>query len=203
MADPTIVSFTATGSRVLVAKHQRRYCALQYGRFPAELGITFTAVVQVPTGTSGVLEFVQDVISLRRRTGGPAGTECQSTNGQRMLDTTDPYDGPFPVGAGVHTVTTNDSPSTPLPYYEIKQVTEQFRMFLMWTDDTTPRNRVVLGKIQWMWQGKAEATAKPGDCAQGNFAWRRTDNGQGAGNWETGDSPVLTPNVTSLTWQPC
>ena len=204
MADPTLVSFTATGTRVFVGKRNDRNCALMYGDFPASKGIAFEAVVDVPAGCTGVFEFVQDLVVFRKRTGGPSGgPECLTSNGQRVLDTQDPYLTPVPVAPGRYTLTADDSPSAPLPFFERKDIFDQFRMFLMWTNDDTPGHRVVLGMIDWAWQGTAESTRKPGDCAQGNSAWKRTNNGQSAGSWSTTGYPVLSPNVTDLKWQPC
>jgi hypothetical protein len=205
MPDPTLISFTATGSRILVGRRQRDdICSLLYGDYPTEKGIAFAAVVDVPDKCTGVFEWVQDVIALRKRVGGPkGGPECLTSRGQRVLDSQDPYLAPIPVAPGRYTLTADDSPSQPLPFWEKVDVFDQFRMFLMWTNDDTPKNRVVMGVIEWAWQATAEATGAPGDCHHGKAAWKRTNNGQSAGPWDTSGYPVLSPNLTDLKWQPC
>lgn len=215
---PRLISFTATVSDVAVIDPQG-YCQLGLGDVTSLPGIEFTAVVEVPRHKgggkcTGQLEFVQDVITLRTRTPGqlpgPVNPkECFSSNGARVLDTSDPYDTPTPVnGPGRYTVSTNDSPSSPLRHTEIVTASDQFRMFLMWRPSAfNGLIRLPLGRIEWSWDGEAMVN-KPqyADCTEGNNGWSLmsppTDHTSSAAivdaNW-----PTTSPNVTSLTWQKC
>lgn len=201
---PTLISFTATEDDVIVHPFGAGGpCVLQFGNYPTVPGITFTAVVDVPNGWPGTLEFVQDVITHRSITPGLANPrECIDSKGLRRLDTTDPYDS-TPVQPGRRTVTTNDSPAQGLR--ERTECDDKFRMFLMWRPDRFRGSvRVPIAKLEWWWKGQADSHAMPGDCNDGAHAWTRTSGSHGSTpGATTTDLPFTLLNVTALNWERC
>lgn len=214
---PRLVSFTAVRTRVLVHA-QGSDCWLNFGPFPPP-GIEFTATVTLPgPACAGKLQFVQDCVFHRERVPGTATTspkECISSNGKRVLDTTDPYDEFAVAGVGPHTVTSNDSPGGALNPCEMYKADDRFRMFLMWK----PAGllgwlgfRLPVAKIEWWWKGTAEATnPASADCSEGpGFNWTLTsaptDHGDnGPATW-TLRWPVTSPNAVDIIrrgWQKC
>jgi|SRR5947209_10483926 len=201
---PRLVSFTAVEDAVLVHHMDAGGpCVLQFGDYPTTPGIAFTAVVDVPAGWPGTLEFVQDVITLRSITPGQTHPrECLDSQGQRRLDTTDPYDS-LHVRPGRRTITTNDSPAQGLR--ERTECDDKFRMFLMWRPDRFKGTvRAPIAKLEWWWKGRADSAAMPGDCNTGARAWVRISGTHGATpGVATTDLPFTLLNVTALQWARC
>ena len=210
---PTLVSFTAVRTPIVVEKQQAD-CWMNFGAFPPS-GITFTAVVQLPGAKcSGELEFLQDLNGKFDRNNGRGAQfphECIETNGVWMLDDSDPYDGPFPVrGIGPHTVTTNDTPGILLDA-ELSRMDFKFRMFLLWRPNGWPRwVRFTVGRLDWWCKGAASTTGVPtSQCFDGvnNFMLTSppTNHGSGPGR-PTLEPPVTAPNfltVKAKGWQKC
>lgn len=215
---PRLVNFTAVRTRVLVHS-QGGACWLDFGPYPTAAGIEFTATVTLPRpNCAGTLQFVQDLVTHRERTPGTATgspKECITTNGKRVLDTTDPYHQMPVAGVGPHTITTDDSPGAALNPCEMFSADDRFRMFLMWKPAGLLGRlgfRLPVAKIEWWWKGTAEATTPTtADCSEGpGLNWRLTspptdhgDNGPGA--W-TLRWPVTSPNIRDIVragWKKC
>jgi outer membrane protein OmpA-like peptidoglycan-associated protein len=123
-----------------------------------------------------------------------------------VLDTSDPYPsqdfGPSP---GVSVPTANDSPSQAFipPGEEVINTVEardDFRMFLLFQPQGGTRS--VVQVAEWSWVGQLKNT-KPADPQDGvlvidtSASQVTPSNGKGR---PTSDTPVLSPNVTSLDW---
>ncbi|WP_339672351.1 hypothetical protein [Dasania marina] len=214
---PKLITYTATRDRILVTKDGGN-CWNNFGRFPPP-GIRFDATVTLPKSTcSGRLQFVQDVVThLEREPGIVTNTakECISSNGRRMLDTTDPYHEIHIVGAGPHAITTNDTPGHALNPSEFFRRHDTFKMFLCWIPDSGPfaGKRFTVARLNWWWKANSEAIkAANADCTEVvsptvTLGWRLTSAATEHFSQRRGRrtlrSPVTSPNVTSLNWRQC
>ncbi len=177
--------------------------ALELGT-ASEQGVKFIGVVDVPEGSEGRLEWVQNVKEKRTREHRDGRMEQRSSEGRWMLDTIDPYEviGDFTKYPEQVTleVEETDAPYTPLSgkpsIADLVRATadDQFRMFLMWNPSTG--QRVTVGVVDWSWKATAERIS--------NDDWIVTQQELEAeqGIATSSEEPVLWPNVTGLEWEP-
>ena len=175
---PTMRSFEAkkTGDVVMTdVKHTPPDCQLTLFSPPSTPGMTLTAVVDVPRGCAGTLEFTQLIDRcFERRLKGTTNYKRKKTGGF-ALDNEDPYvPGDRVKGPGTFKVETNDSPgistedSPGLPnlWDQVHAQKDDFKMYLRWWPDGAPRSaRETLGVVEWSWKGKADKTGSSGVCA--------------------------------------
>ncbi|HVW61055.1 MAG TPA: DUF4157 domain-containing protein [Puia sp.] len=199
---PTLKSMAAakTGTIAMTTAWSGN-CEMAFGS-PSAAGMTTTAEVDVPAGCTGKLELVQLVKTCRQYTNPPAAaggadTDTRLKSTDYVLDTTDPYASQNVTAAGSATITTNDSPGDQTVGRKKIFVTDNFKIWLMWTPAAPAGSpRVPIAMAQWNWTAKA-ADNGGGGCAAG---WAISgDSASGGAGTATNTSPTWTDNVTSLT----
>jgi hypothetical protein len=165
---PTMKSFEAkkTGSVVMTDAWRAPVCELAFGTPSAE-GVTFESEVDVPSGCTGKLEYVQlvDYCFERRTAAGSAWSHRRSS--EVGLDTSDPYASKTVASAGRVTFKSTDSPGWPgtgMDRVNVKKA--KFNMYLLWTPDSPSGSpRVGLGVADWHWKADATKTGSSGTCS--------------------------------------
>jgi outer membrane protein OmpA-like peptidoglycan-associated protein len=196
---------TLTGAKVekhLIGPFQRMVAGDGTGNPP---GMLISAGAAISPPGCGKFVFVQNAQVFRQFVyKDHTRNTLQSSN--FVLDTSDPYPsqdfGPSP---GVSVPTANDSPSQAfLPIGEevinTVEARDDFRMFLLFQPQGGTRS--VVQVAEWSWVGQLKNT-KPDDPQDGvlvidtSASQVSPTNGKGR---PTSDTPVLSPNVTSLDW---
>jgi len=199
---PTLKSMAAakTGTIAMTTAWSGN-CELAFGS-PSAAGMTTTAEVDVPAGCTGKLELVQLVKTCRQYTNPPAvaggaDTDTRLKSTDYVLDTTDPYASQNVTAAGAATITTNDSPGDQIVGRKKIFVTDNFKIWLMWTPAAPAGSpRVPIAMAEWNWTAKTAKSAGAG-CAAG---WTLTgDSASGGAGTATNTAPAWTSNVTGLT----
>jgi hypothetical protein len=185
---PTMKSFEAkkTGSVGMTdAWRTPPVCELAFGT-PSAVGMSFKAVVEVPAGCTGKLEYTQLIDRcLEKRVAGTTDYKRRKTGGY-VLDDGDPYHSQTVTGPATVTFETDDSPGADTPGWDLVHMKQdKFKMYLLWTPDGS--SRVGLGVVAWNWKGKATKTGSSGSCAAD---WTVSDDDANGG---TGTATAAVP----------
>lgn len=210
---PTFISMSAQVTSPTV--NMNRGCRIGLGYCPTPRGqcgssgtsgAIITATVQAPSGCTGELAFMQNVLATdRQRTVGSGTQEC-------VRATTPHLDGVIPwkgcilsvTGSGRYTITTDDCPSINLreqnPRMTAASVNESFKTFLLWKQ-TGASERTAIANVTWAWRG-ATSRQEGRTCTS---RWT-TPTGSRPAN-RTGhasrDRPVTRPHIRDLGWGSC
>ncbi len=131
---------------------------------PSDPGILIEAIVNVPAGSIGKLEWVQNVCPHRSFTRGFDGKNIPSIGDGKTfyLDMGNPYPSADNVSVsspGKVTLQLWDLPGQPLlQHHKSATINDHFRTFLIWRSNTGDVEKV-LGMIEWNWYVKLENEA--------------------------------------------
>jgi hypothetical protein len=195
-ACPTFKSLEAkkTG-KIVMTTAWRTICEKAFGE-PGSPGITIESKVEVPSGCTGTLEYVQLIDSCTQWTQAD-GTNQRIKSSGFVLDTSDPYKSKAVTSSGTVTFTTDDSPGTPTGTRKFLAVDDKFKMWLLWRPDKPAGSpRVALAMAEWFWKAKATKTGSSGGCAAD---WTLSDTAaDGSVGKATTTLPTWTKNYTEL-----
>ncbi|HEX8162185.1 MAG TPA: DUF4157 domain-containing protein [Pyrinomonadaceae bacterium] len=191
---PTFRSLQAvqTGSvNMTTAWPPRNICEMAFG-LPTAAGMTFNSSVDVPSGCTGVLAYLQLIDRcLEKRD--PSGAYQRRNSSGYVLDGQDPYDSRLVTAPGTVNYSNNDSPGSDAPGWDFMSINDKFKMWLLWTpDNPTGAPRVPLAMVEWRWAAKATKTGSSGVCASD---WTLSDVSSSGG---TGAATSTMPTWTRV-----
>ena len=211
---PTFVSLTATVGKPRVSDTCKAdKCRLEIGCCPTprgecgttkDSGAAFKGTIDVPSGCTGELGFLQNLLSTdRRRTLSDKSKECVNATSAH-IDGGVPWKGCkiAATSAGTYTIETDDCPYLLLDdTMTAASVADSFKMYLIWKG-SGDKGWKAIGSVSWNWSAST-VRQKGKDCASN---WSSPG---GAAAKETGgastEQPVGSPKVQDVLgkWKPC
>jgi hypothetical protein len=193
---PKFKSLTAKiTSRVGVREFEGK-CAIMLGTPGRAHGTTFTSKVDVPTGCTGTLQYVQ-LIDMCRVSHLTTNKNLRRKTGEYYIDTQDPIDQQQVSSAGAVEFKGNDSPFQPIArIMDRVRVQDRFKLWLMWKpDQPADAPRIPLAMTTWSWSVGAKVKRPDEDCVE---RWTVTNpKPKGGIGKATKESPAATKTVTS------
>jgi outer membrane protein OmpA-like peptidoglycan-associated protein len=169
------------------------------------LGMLVSVGNAISPQNCGDLVFVQNVQPFRQIIYKDR-TRNTFMNSGFVLDTSDPYPSQVFGNPPVTVSAANDSPSHPIlflaePIIQTVEARDDFRMFVLF--QPKGGSRTVLQVAEWSWIGQFKSSKPINDLENGilvlDTSVSRVTPQHGKGT-PTSDTPVFSPNVTSLNW---
>ncbi len=214
---PVFISLTAKGvnPELHVVKSRCRFslgeCSTPRGTCGSTKasGMVFQAKVNAPSGCAGKLGYMQNVLSVTRKSVLDDGTSVCTNVTTAHHDGGPPWKGCKVVvsSAGDHTITSDDCPNVTLDgfkknvqYNHPKSISikDSFKMYLLWKVSGSSKWKPI-ANVSWGWEGaiKWKKGAKKSDECTSRYTVTTASHTDGTGK-ASKEMPVSSPSIGSV-----